>query len=204
MADSLKNISKERIAVELKKAVTGKNFKVFKSFIENGGFSFLNILNQPKFEVIEKCSENKEFSLLAFLYTSGSDVLAVADDLKLSNKEKSYFEKMLVLLNHSFPKTKEQVKERLCLSSLEIFKDYLLFSKACGVNINKTKLNLEEILAKREPYLISHLCIGGKEIKKLGYKGEEIGSVLEILRKAVVQNPENNNLISLENILKKL
>lgn len=52
----------------------------------------------------------------------------------------------------------------------------------------------KEILAERQPYLVSHLAVNGKDLIRLGYKpGREIGDALKRLIDEVIINPELNN-----------
>lgn len=52
----------------------------------------------------------------------------------------------------------------------------------------------KEILAERQPYLISHLAVNGKDLIRLGYKpGKEIGDVLKKLIDEVIINPSFNS-----------
>lgn len=52
----------------------------------------------------------------------------------------------------------------------------------------------KEILAERQPYLISHLAVNGKDLIRLGYKpGREIGDTLKKLIDEVIINPDLNN-----------
>ena len=51
---------------------------------------------------------------------------------------------------------------------------------------------LSEITENGEPYRISDLKIGGKNLINMGVSGEKIGETLEYLRGLVVINPEQN------------
>lgn len=52
----------------------------------------------------------------------------------------------------------------------------------------------KEILAERQPYLVSHLTVNGKDLIKVGYRpGREIGDTLRKLLDEVIINPKLNN-----------
>lgn len=52
----------------------------------------------------------------------------------------------------------------------------------------------KEILAERQPYLVSHLVVNGKDLIKLGYRpGRELGDVLKKLIDEVIIDPKLNN-----------
>lgn len=59
--------------------------------------------------------------------------------------------------------------------------------------IDSAHMIYKEILAERQPYLVSHLAVNGKDLIRLGYKpGREIGDALKRLVDEVIINPELN------------
>ena len=95
------------------------------------------------------------------------------------------FEKLLILqtaknLEH-FPEKKNRID-----ASMQIYK---------------------QILAERQPYLVSHLAVNGKDLIRLGYRpGREIGDVLRKLIDEVIIDANLNNrdyLLKEARILKK-
>lgn len=181
-------VSRERIALELKKAVLGNNIKVFKPLFEIGGLKFLKINKTPDFEKIPALNKN-----LAFFEFLGRNQEALLE-LKPSNQEKQYFSDLNYLLSLDKPKTKLEIKEMLNKTSIEIVSDYLNYT-----NQNHTLLN--EVLEQREPYKISDLKISGDDLLKLGFKGKEIKEKLEFLRRFILENPTLNTK---EKLLEKL
>ncbi len=193
LSDTLRNISGERIAAELKKAVLGDNLKAIAPLINKGGFSFLKLLETPDFEVIRQCKSNKKLCFFLFFYLSSSDIQRAVEELKLSNKEKEYFAKMTLLCNGKIPVSKAEIKELLRKSDKEIFQDYLFYLKAKGGKVAETEKLFGEITENAEAYLISDLKLGGKDLIKLGFSGEKIGEALEYLLSEVIKNPQINN-----------
>ena len=65
----------------------------------------------------------------------------------------------------------------------------------------------KQILAERQPYLVSHLAVNGKDLIRLGYRpGREIGDVLRKLIDEVIIDAKLNNrdyLLKEARILKK-
>ncbi len=181
-------VSRERIALELKKAVLGNNTKAFKPLFETGALEFLKINKMPDFEKIHTLNKNLAF----FEFLSGSKEALL--ELKPSNQEKQYFSDLNYLLSLDNPKTKLEIKEMLNKTSIEIVSDYLDYT-----NQNHTLLN--EVLEQREPYKISDLKISGDDLLKLGFKGKEIKEKLEFLRRLVVETPSLNTK---EKLLEKL
>lgn len=193
LAGGLKNISRERIAAELKKAACGENIDVLAPLISSGGLSFINITACPNFEAVKKCSANQSLAFFTFLYTAKCDILTVLDELKSSNKLKNYCATLLKLLEYPLPQSKAEIKKMLAILSGDIFEDYLTLRNVLfDDNISILKDFLNEIIKNDEPYLISHLNINGKELSELGIKDRKIGKTLVFLKEKVIENPSDN------------
>ena len=180
LKDGLKNISRERIFVELKKAVYGKNPKAISPLINSGALSFLGIDKAPDFY---ERTPNPELRLFSFL-KDAKDPIKVLKELKTSNREIDNLNKLLKLSTLEI-NTKSEIKNALFLTDEASVRSYFEYTD------QDTHL-LDEIIENQEPYLISHLDISGDDLKALGFKNKEIGNRLELLRQAVVKNPENN------------
>lgn len=200
----LENISRERIATELKKAVMGQNIKIISALTQSGALKFLGLNGCPNFTKLERLNKKPMLSLFAFLYLSDCDVISVLDELKESNYNKKYATDMLKLLKLDTPKTKTDLKLLLGDFSYEILTDYFEFKEVLtGDNLNDLKSLLNEVLNNDEPYLISHLNINGEELKSIGISGKKIGENLELLKNYVINNPENNKKEKLLEFLKQ-
>lgn len=203
-AKSLENISRERIATELKKAVLGENVKALTPLIENGALAFLGISNLPDFSIFSRLNKKPRLALFSFLYLADCDVVSVLESLKESNSIKKYSEDMLTLLSLEMPKSKTDIKELLASFSLELVTDFIEFKEALlDQSLDPLKTDLTEIIDGGEPYLISHLSINGEELKSIGISGRKIGETLEFLRKYVIENPEDNTKEKLLQFLKQ-
>lgn len=174
----LENISRERIFSEIQKAVNGKNPNALAPLINSGGFEFLGITSVPDFK-----TENPDIRLFCFLKES-ENPLETLKKLKGSNKQMDFTEKMLRLLSLN-PKTKEEIKNAVFLTDLDVVGAYSEYTDA-------DKKALDEIVKNNEPYALSHLAVSGNDLLALGFKGREIGSVLETLRQIVVKDPKKN------------
>ena len=71
------------------------------------------------------------------------------------------------------------------------------------MNTEIQKTLLEEIIAQKEPYLISHLEINGEILKNLGITGKRSGNILKLLQKEVILNPKNNTKEKLMEYIKE-
>lgn len=184
----LKNVSRERIFEELKKAVLGDNFKIFKPLIETNALEFLNITNIPDFEKIKNLQSHPDICLYLFLETNA------LLELKPSGVQKEYFKMLDILSNMPLPQTDADIKEMLNIANANVLTDFFVLK---GLDTD----NLKRVINSGEPYSISHLKINGNDLINMGYKGEEIGKILEHLRKVVIINPQKNTK---ENLLKEI
>jgi tRNA nucleotidyltransferase (CCA-adding enzyme) len=187
-AHLLKTVSRERIFEELKKAVLGDNFKVFAPLIECGALKFLNITNLPDFDKIKAL---KKHPLLCLYLSFGTKALI---ELKPSNEQKEYFKTLDALSAMPPPQTHADIKEMLNIAGNEILNDFFILN---SLNQN----DLKSVISSGEPYSVSHLKINGNDLINMGYKGEEIGKILEHLRKVAIINPQKNTK---ENLLKEI
>ena len=182
----LKNVSRERIFTELKKASLGNNFEVFSDLIICGGLEFLGINKLPNFEKIKKHHGNPLLCLYLVL-----DAKAL-EQLKPSNREREFFARLDKLSRLPAPKTPADIKEMLNLCEADTVKAFF--------ELNEWDISpIDNILEKNEPFKIAHLCIDGKSLIGLGYKGEKIGEILEHLRKVVINDPQKNTYENLIN-----
>lgn len=182
LQNGLKNISKERIFSEIVKAVNGKNPKAILPLINSGGLEFLGICKTPEFTTID----DSDLRLFVFLNTSSENPIEVLKTLKAPNRQIDFANKLLKLQSIEM-ENKEDIKNALFLTDFNGVNSFLQLQEDEG----KLKL-LAEIIKNKEPYLISHLAISGEDLKELGFKGKEIGEILERLRQTVVCSPEKN------------
>lgn len=184
----LENISKERIFSEIVKTVNGKNPKAILPLINSGGLKFLGITETPDFTTID----DPDLRLFVFLNTSSENTIEVLKTLKVPNRQIDFANKLLKLQSIKI-NTKEDIKNALFLTDYNAVNLFLQLQE----DEDKLKL-LAEIIKNKEPYLISHLAIRGEDLKELGFKGKEIGEILERLRLTVVCSPEKNRKEILE------
>lgn len=190
-APTLKSVSAERIYSELLKTLCGKNPAALKPLTDIGGLGFLGVNTSPDYGILPLLG-SADTKLFAFLYSGGAEVTAALDFLRVPNKTKKAAQDMLTLLNMPFPKTKPEIKEMLYLTSPPSAENYFDYRSAYGKDCAAARDMLTEIIKNGEPYRISDLKIGGKDLKKCGISGRAIGETLEKLRRSVLKNPELN------------
>ena len=190
-APTLKSVSAERIYSELLKTLCGKNPAALKPLTDIGGLGFLGVNTSPDYGILPLLG-SADTKLFAFLYSGGAEVRAALDFLRVPNKTKKAAQDMLTLLNMPFPKTKPEIKEMLYLTSPPSAENYFDYRSAYGKDCAAARDMLTEIIKNGEPYRISDLKIGGRDLKKCGISGRAIGETLEKLRRSVLKNPELN------------
>lgn len=200
-AKNLESISKERIFTELYKASYGKNFNVIEPVIKGGYLKFLKIDTVPDFEKISPTT-SPDLAFFTFLHFASCDLFETLKILKVSNKLKNYCKSVKELLNIDSFKTKADIKRILLKYEKTAVSDALTLKGILEKRSYEKELTLlEEIFAKSEPYLISHLALSGDDLKKLGFSGKKTGDALAFLQNAVIENPCLNQK---ENLIKKL
>ena len=190
-APTLKSVSTERIYSELLKTLCGKNPAALKPLTDIGGLGFLGVNTSPDYGILPLLG-SADTKLFAFLFSGGAEVSPALDFLKVPNKTKKAAQDMLTLLNMPFPKTKPEIKEMLYLTSPSSAENYFDYRSAYGKDCAAARDMLTEIIKNGEPYRISDLKIGGRDLKKCGISGRAIGETLEKLRRSVLKNPELN------------
>ncbi len=202
--DRLKSISRERIATELKKAICGKYPEALFSLTDSGALAFLGFDRTPDFEIVKTSALTDNAKLFFTLYTGCVSPTKTANELKLSNLEKEYIQNMLYLCSLKSPQNRADIKNAVFKANMETIEDWLYYLEKTQKIDPSLRKEKDKITENNEPYLIEHLDINGNEIKEMGFAGTKIGEILEILRKAVIENPELNHKEILKNIINKL
>lgn len=194
----LQYISRERIAIELSKAVKGENIKALSPLISSGSLSFLGIDKEPDYKKMEKV--NDRLALFLFLYLAECDSFKVLEELKASKAMKNYALELIDLLLRPVPKTKADIKK--CLYEREIFEDYIfVLSKTLDDDFSYLQKMLDEIYENNEPFKFEHLAINGHHLIERGYESHKIGQILSELLLLVINEPAMNTK---ENLIKSL
>ncbi len=190
-APLLESISAERISSELRRAVNGKKPMSLKPLTDIKGLRFIGIKNPDYSKIVPLQGEG--LALFGFLYSATDDLMSALNFLKPSNKEKKLYQNILTLLSLPFPQSKPEIKEMLFKTDPNSVEKYLYFKKHYfGAHTENAHNLLRDIIENGEPYRISDLKIGGKNLINMGVSGEKIGETLEYLRELVVRNPEQN------------
>lgn len=192
-AHLLEKVSRERIAVELKKTVNAKNPAAILPLIESGALGFLGITRNEKLDKIDRLGDKEDLKFFAFLYLCSDDITGTLSELKCSNALKDYCRTAERLYKEFALYSKTDIKSALRFSSPDMVYDALTFRRAIfDEDTDSSEQMLKEIIDNNEPYKISHLAVCGDDLIKLGLKGSDIGKTLDRLLDIVIINHEFN------------
>ena len=158
-------------------------------------------------QILKNIDKNKRYEY----YCENIKKLSIINNLRYSNIITNYFnEVMEYMINDSEKTDKVTIKKYLSKIGYDklsnIFNLKLIYNTFFNNEekikiLNKCIENLNEIENLKECYTIKDLDIDGKVLINLGYKGKEIGDILEFLLDNVIKKPSLNNKDILINLL---
>lgn len=200
-APLLKNISAERIFVELQKTANGSNPDIIRPLLDTDCLCDYS-LKSADLNCISKLENKQDLRTFALLNIASYNLPQTLDNLKCSNSFKDYCIKMNYLTQNIINADKISIKKALNYADTDIISDVLLYYRdILNIDILKHKSLLDEIIENDEPYKISHLDISGKDIMALGYNGKQVGEKLDFLLNEVVKDSTLNEREKLLNLI---
>jgi hypothetical protein len=191
MADTLKNISRERIATELMKAICSKSPTKLNPLLETGALEFCGLKKGILSDNISELPIDRNIRFYKMSSDLNSDAVYICEQLKTDKKLPTLCKEIHSIINTP-PKN--------MLDCKLILKDYSLDAlKACLILNGKDDKLANDTIDSGEPFLLSHLCVNGEDLIKLGISGKFIGKTLDDLLVHVIYNPKDNNK---ENLIK--
>lgn len=189
--DFLLLISKERIRDELILALQGEFFNDF--------FGIYLEIFQVVLPELKKTQKHKikNLSLLfAFLFQKEEDCQAL-ERLKFSKVEVKRTRELLKYKNVSIKEDLIEIKFLLRDLGYDTFMALLELQKLSGKNTKKLYQIVQEIMIKDECFSLKDLQIKGDDLFKLGFRGKEIGKILDKLLEKVIRGEIDNSSQSL-------
>jgi len=221
-APELEHVSAERIYVELYKTLISSDPYKLQLLWDLGlapfvSPSFTRIEDARGVLVSDACPADEDHASEAPLHLTyapwaGLMRNIVSDDAKLILKElKSDNDTIrntcLLVAEYklALPRSKYEIKKCLNRIGPELFEDLLELKRDAhdDKEIEVVRKLAREVILKNEPYRISDLEIDGHAVMALGYKGREVGEVLESLLDKVTENPSLNTRSSLEKLAER-
>ncbi len=184
MADSLKNISRERIATELFKALCSDYPTKINPLLKIGALEFCGIKSGEITDDIALLPKERNIRFYKFSKQLNSEHSLITEHLK-TDKKLSLICKEIDAIIDKPPISITDCKLLLKDYSSEAVKSTLILNGRSDEIVANTK-------SSGEPYQLSQLNINGEDLKKLGINGKSIGKTLEELLLFVIHYPEKN------------
>ena len=140
---------------------------------------------------------------MAILLKDIPNVKEILERLKYSGAEQTV---ILSCIQNSMQTLSSKIELKRFLSTLRIpFDTYHQYRSAIDSSYQKETIHAyhQEIHNMHEPYQLKDLAIDGNVVKELGYQGKEIASILQKCLNTVIENPENNTVEYLTNMIKR-
>lgn len=219
LAPNIKKISMERIQVELLKTLMSDRPETVELFSECGLLKHIlpqidTILKSPKKALVLRMLKNSEKTAVmrygALLYYAGeAGARETLKTLKLDNYTIDMVTKLIKY--ESVPIKVNEVDVRQAMHDLGV--DFIPLLRAYKRNIYKSKEEAmfipmgkhltqietvyklyQQIVERGDCVLLKDLAVNGKDLIDLGMKpGEEIGEMLELLLRVVIEKPIEND-----------
>lgn len=180
----LTNISRERIASELFKALLSPYPQRLTPLLQSGALEFCGINKGTVKEKFSSLPTDRDIRFIAFINSLNAKGEIVCKELKTDKSLLKLCTETQKLLSN--PPTD-------IISCKKALKDYSKKAVFTSLLItdNDTSV-IEKIENSNEPYKISHLKIDGNKLKSLGISGVKTGEVLQKLINHVIEHPEDN------------
>jgi len=140
---------------------------------------------------------------MAILLKDISNAKEILERLKYSGAEQTV---ILSCIRNSEYKLSSKIELKQFLSTLNIpFNTYHQYRIAIDPNYQRGNIHAyyQEVQNMHEPYQLKDLSIDGNTVKGLGYQGKDIKDILQRCLNAVIENPENNTIEYLINMIKR-
>jgi tRNA nucleotidyltransferase (CCA-adding enzyme) len=194
LAHLLSFVSGERIYTEIKKLIAGPGaYRVLidhRAVIESAlGIKGYTVPDQMRFA--SSLPEVRFFSLFAGYQNPAEVYNSVCDRLKVDNAMRDTGTAVLSNLSRTI---ENRTDVKLCLGEIGVDNTYMLSNTKALLGHRGTCIHchVQSILELGEAYTTRQLKIGGKDLLALGYRGREVGEVLEFLLTYVINGDLEN------------
>lgn len=203
-APLLSHVSAERIAAELIKSFCSEHPEKIEPLADCGGLEFIGIGKANGLEKTAHLKNDTAFRIFSSLSLCDCAISTVAEKLKLSNELKNEISVYEKYINADILPTESKIKHILKNTGEKIFFNILEYrKKVCLEDTEEAEKITQKIISEKQPYNLKSLDISGNDLVLLGLKGKEIGSALEYLLDAVIENPSLNQKEKLINLITK-
>ena len=212
--DGLSRISAERVTAELVGLFEGKDAaSALSLMIENGIFDAIAPdwgVPTFGFAALDSLPSVFEVRFAYFLRSCPDRGEGLMRHLRLSGKQSSRIRGLLSLRDFDFSSFSEARVRRLVAAAGQYSEDLVpllsvgdFFSLPRGTDAQAVAA-VESILHRGDCLSVSALAVNGRMLMELGFGGREIGTVLEKLLEAVLEDPSCNTCESLLDLARKM
>ena len=212
--DGLSRISAERVTAELVGLFEGKDAaSALSLMIENGIFDAIAPdwgVPTFGFAALDSLPSVFEVRFAYFLRSCPDRGEGLMRHLRLSGKQSSRIRGLLSLRDFDFSSFSEARVRRLVAAAGQYSEDLIpllsvgdFFSLPRGTDVQAVAA-VESILHRGDCLSVSALAVNGRMLMELGFGGREIGTVLEKLLEAVLEDPSCNTCESLLDLARKM
>lgn len=220
LAFNLKNISKERIFVEINKILCSKDPSHIKKLIDtkinayiSDSFYKIDYSDCKDMENTAGLKEEKYIRWAALLRNKNAEYAqALLKELKSDNDCIDKVKKLVEFIKYELPKDKVGVRRFLSALGSELFDDLIELKKSGFLELSQGQEDFElcsvlkeEVLFNKDAYSLSELAVNGKDLIEYGMRpGREIGNILNMLLDKVIEAPELNEKSKLLKIIENI
>ena len=197
-------VSGERIYTEFKKLIAGPGaYRVLlehRTVIESAiGIEGYTLPDQMRFA--SSLPDVRFFSLFAGYCDPVDKFISVCDRLKVDNAMR---ECGIAVLGNLSRTIENRVDVKLCLRDIGVDNTLTLSNTKALLGHTGTCIHchVQSILDLGEAYTTRQLNIGGKDLLMLGYRGKEVGELLDFLLTSVINGDVKNDRDELLNVAK--
>lgn len=188
-AHLLEHISAERKKAELDKILMSEHTEKLEDYAE-----FMSKLLPGFDRVVDSGLDIKdipsdlESRWSVVIYYSGCKASDLFRKYKFSNAEKKKISALVKWYGKNIPEDKCFIKRAL----KELGEEYFICFLNMRSDLKGVKKLFDEIVKRREPYLVGHLAVDGNDISKIVDKSKDIGIVLNMLLDRVIDDKSLN------------
>ena len=201
-AHSLEHISVERISAEIRRLIVGSRPELLAELIHAGGLRHVGLHRMQIAEELKKIPPVLSQRLAGLLWLCHTET-KVLEKLRFDKHTIADVSSYLYWLNRPLPADLMEMKRAFSSLPPSKWRDLLNLREILWNEDTQTVGRLFEE-AEGQPWNRSMLAVSGKELKKFGFQGTEIGHVLNLLLEQVIRSPESNTKENLLITVQKL
>lgn len=206
IAKNLKNVSKERIQVELTKLLLSEHPDRMRLVFDNGiafyitKHFFHTETGLLKIEKLNMLPDKKHMRWCGFMrFLSEREAVTILRELRLDNDTIDQAGTLARLWKKEIPADKPAIRKLMSGLPLTLFKDLLCFQKlyleeAYQKQLKQVERYAEEIISSGDCIRLKDMAVSGRDLIAAGIKpGPRMGEVLQVLFDEVLKNPVSND-----------